>query len=335
MCYVVVGAGSEMKRREFIAVVGGAAAIWPIAARAQQMRRIGVLLVTSEDDPESQVRIAAFEGGLNKLGWSVGRNIRIDYRWYRGQTERARAAAAELLKLSPDVMFANANPAARALQELTRDVPVVFTTVTDPVGSGFVASLARPGGNVTGFTNQPVEGAKFVDLLTQIAPGVKRVSVMVGNSSSSDAIFLSAEEAAPKFSVETTKLVVSDSSIIEPALEALGNDRHGGLIIPGDTVTSSNRQRIVELATARRIPSVYGFKFFVTVGGLLSYGIDVTGQFLDATSYIDRILRGEKPADLPVQQPTKFSLAINLKTASRLGLTVPPILLAAADDVIE
>ncbi|WP_426423963.1 ABC transporter substrate-binding protein [Bradyrhizobium genosp. A] len=324
-----------MKRREFIAVVGGVAAIWPIAARAQQMRRIGVLLVTSEDDPESQARIAAFENGLGKLGWSVGRNVRIDYRWYQGQTGRARAAAAELLKLSPDVMLANANTATQALHELTRDVPVVFTTVTDPVGSGFVASLARPGGNITGFTNQPVEGAKFVDLLKQIAPGVKRVSVMVGYSSSSDAIFLSAEKAAPKFSVETTKVVVRDPSIIEPALAALGSEPDGGLIIPGDTITASNRQRIVDFATAHRIPSVYGFKFFATAGGLLSYGIDVTGQFLHATSYIDRILRGEKPADLPVQQPTKFSLVINLKTAGTLGLTVPPTLLAAADEVIE
>ncbi|WMT79195.1 ABC transporter substrate-binding protein [Bradyrhizobium sp. Ash2021] len=299
------------------------------------MRRIGVLLVTSEDDPESRVRIAAFEKGLSKLGWSVGRNVRIDYRWYRGQTERARTAAAELLELSPDVMFANANPATRALQELTRDVPVVFTTVTDPVGSGFIGSLAHPGGNITGFTNQPVEGAKFVDLLKQIAPGVKRVSVMVGNSTSSDDIALSAEKAAPTFSVEITKVVVRDPSVIEPVLTALGSDPNSGLIIPGDTVTSSNRQRIVELATAHRIPSIYGFKFFATAGGLLSYGIDVTGQFLDATSYIDRILRGEKPADLPVQQPTKFSLVINLKTAKMLGLTVPPTLLAAADEVIE
>lgn len=323
-----------MKRRQFIAAIGGAAT-WPIAVRAQQMRRIGVLLVTSEDDPESQARIAVFENGLSKLGWSVGRNVRIDYRWYQGETERARAAAAELLKLSPDVMLANANTATRALQELTSDVPVVFTTVTDPVGSGFVASLARPGGNITGFTNQPVEGAKFVDLLKQIAPGVKRVSVMIGNASSSDAIFLSAEQAAPKFSVETTKVVVRAPSVIEPALAAIAADPHGGLIIPGDTITASNRQRIVEFAAAHRIPSVYGFKFFVTAGGLLSYGIDVTGQFLDATSYIDRILRGKKPADLPVQQPTKFSLVVNLKAARTLGLTVPPTLLAAADEVIE
>jgi putative tryptophan/tyrosine transport system substrate-binding protein len=174
-----------------------------------------------------------------------------------------------------------------------------------------------------------------VELLKQIAPGVKRVSVMVGNSSSSDAISLSAEKAAPKFFVETTKVVVRDPSVIEPVLTALGNDPNGGLIIPGDTVTSSNRQLIIKLTAAHRIPSVYGFKFFATAGGLLSYGIDVTGQFLDATSYIDRILRGEKPADLPVQQPTKFSLVINLKTARALGLTVPPTLLATADEVIE
>jgi putative ABC transport system substrate-binding protein len=322
-----------MKRREFITVIGAAAATWPITARAQQMRRIGVLLVTSEDDPESQARISAFQKGLSKLGWDVGRNVIIDYRWYQGQTGRARTAAAELLKLSPDVMLANANTAAQALLELTRTVPVVFTTVTDPVGSGFIESLARPGGNVTGFANQPVEGEKFLDLLKQIAPGVKRVVMMVGNSPSSDAIALSAEKVAPRFSVEITKVVVRDPSVIEPVLAALGNDPSGGLIVPGDTITASNRQLVVKLAAG--VPSVYGFKFFATAGGLLSYGIDVTGQFLNATSYIDRILRGEKPGDLPVQQPTKFSLVINLKAANTLGLTVPPTLLAAADEVIE
>jgi putative tryptophan/tyrosine transport system substrate-binding protein len=323
-----------MKRRDFIAGMG-AAALWPSIARAQQMRRIGVLLVTSEDDQESHARIAAIEESLSKLGWSVGRNVRIDYRWYRGQPELARIASAELLKLSPDVMLANANTATGALQELTRDVPVVFTTVTDPVGSGFVKTLARPGGNITGFTNQPVEGAKFLELLKQIAPDVKRVSVMVGDCAACDALALSAEKAASKLSVETTKVVVRDPSIIEPVLTALGTDPNCGLIIPGDTVTASNRQLIVALAASHRIPSVYGFKFFVTAGGLLSYGIDVTDQFRDATSYIDRILRGEKPADLPVQQPTKFSLVINLKTAKALGLTVPPTLLATADEVIE
>lgn len=322
-----------MKRREFITIIGAAAATWPITARAQQMRRIGVLLVTSEDDPESQARISAFQKGLSKLGWDVGRNVIIDYRWYQGQTGRARTAAAELLKLSPDVMLANANTAAQALLELTRTVPVVFTTVTDPVGSGFIESLARPGGNVTGFANQPVEGEKFLDLLKQIAPGVKRVVMMVGNSPSSDAIALSAEKVAPRFSVEITKVVVRDPSVIEPVLAALGNDPSGGLIVPGDTITASNRQLVVKLAAG--VPSVYGFKFFATAGGLLSYGIDVTGQFLNATSYIDRILRGEKPGDLPVQQPTKFSLVINLKAANTLGLTVPPTLLAAADEVIE
>jgi putative ABC transport system substrate-binding protein len=324
-----------MKRRQFLGLIGGAAAIWTVAAPAQQMRRIGVLLVTSEEDPESQARIAALEKALSEREWMVGRNVLIDYRWYGGQTQRARNAAAELLKLSPDVMLANANPATQALKELTGEVPVVFTTVTDPVGSGFIESLARPGQNITGFTNQPVEGAKFVHLLKQIAPGVKRVTAMVGYSSSSDEIALSAERAASKFSVETTKVVVHDASIIEPVLKALGNDPHGGLIIPGDTVTSSNRQLIVKLVAAHRIPSVYGFRFFVTAGGLLSYGIDVTGQFVDATSYIDRILRGEKPAGLPVQQPTKYSLVINLKAAKALDLVVPPALLATADEVIE
>jgi putative tryptophan/tyrosine transport system substrate-binding protein len=323
-----------MKRREFIALVG-AAASWPLVAHAQQMRRIGVLLNTSENDAESHTRAAALEEGLKKRGWIVGRNISIDYRWYGGRLDYARAAAAELLKLSPDLVLANANSATQALKEIDRDVPVVFTVVTDPVGSGFVESLARPGGNITGFANQPVEGAKFVDLLKQIAPGVQRVSVMVGNSPSGDALYLSAEQAAPKVSIETTKVVVREPSIIEPALTALGNSSNPGLIIPGDTVTASYRELIVKLAAAHRIPAVYGFKFFATAGGLLSYGIDVTGQFLEATSYIDRILRGEKPADLPVQQPTKFSLVINLKTAKALGLTVPSTLLATADEVIE
>jgi ABC-type uncharacterized transport system substrate-binding protein len=325
-----------MKRREFFfAVAGGASAIWPVAARAQQMRRIGVLLVTTENDPESHMRAAALEEGLRRLGWIVGRNISVDYRWYGGRLDYARAAAAELLKFSPDMILANANTAAQALQEINRDVPIVFTVVTDPVGSGFVKSLALPGGNMTGFANQPVEGAKFVDLLKQIAPGVKRASVLVGNSPSSDALYLSAEQAGPTFSVETTKVVVREPSIIEPVLTALGNSPNAGLIIPGDTITASYRDLIVKLTAAHRIPSVYGFKFFATAGGLLSYGIDVTGQFIEATSYIDRILRGEKPADLPVQQPTKYSLVINLKTAKALGLPVPPMLLAAADDVIE
>lgn len=324
-----------MKRRDFVTLLAGAAASLPFAAHAQQMRRLGVLLVTSENDAESNTRAAALEEALRKLGWIVGRNISIDYRWYGGRLDYARAAAAELLKLSPDIMLANANTAAQALQEINRDVPVVFTTVTDPVGSGFVKSLALPGGNMTGFTNQPVEGAKFVDLLKQIAPGVQHVSVMVGDCSSCDALYLSAEQAAPKVLVETTKVVVREPSIIEPVLTALGNTSNPGLIIPGDTITASYRELVVKLAAAHRIPSVYGFKFFATAGGLLSYGVDVTGQFVQAASYIDRILRGEKPADLPVQQPTKFSLVINLKTANALGLVVPPTLLAIADEVIE
>lgn len=324
-----------MRRREFFSLLGGVAATMPIAAYAQQMRRIGVLLVTSEKDAESLVRIAMFEDGLSKLGWTVGRNIKIDYRWYGGETARARAAAAELLALSPDVMVANANPATRVLQEATREVPIVFTVVTDPVGTGFVESLARPGGNITGFTNQPVEGAKFVELLKEVAPDVKRAWVMVGNSPSSDALFLSAERAASKFMVETTKIVVGDPSVLEPVLTAMGNYPNSGLIIPGDTVTSSHRQRIINMATLHRIPSVYGFRFFAAAGGLLSYGIDISGQFFEATRYVDRILRGEKPADLPVQQPTKFALVINLQTAKALGLTIPPTVLARADEVIE
>jgi putative tryptophan/tyrosine transport system substrate-binding protein len=325
-----------MKRRDFIGLVGGAAAAsWPLAAPAQQTRRVGVLLNTSENDDESKARILAFQASLEKQGWIIGRNIQVDYRWYRGETERAQLAAAELLALAPDVIVANANTATGVLQALTQTVPIVFVVVQDPVRSNYVQSLAKPGGNITGFANQPVEGAKFVELLKEFAPEVKHVSVMTGYSPSADALYSSAQTAAEKLSISTTRIVVREPSVIEPALTVLRENPHGGLIIPGDTVTSTNRQLIIKLAAAYLIPAVYGFRFFAVDGGLASYGIDIIEQFQQAAGYVDRILKGEKPADLPVQQPTRFTLVINLKAAKALGLTVPPSMLTRADEVIE
>jgi putative ABC transport system substrate-binding protein len=325
-----------MKRRDFIGLVGGAAAAsWPLAAPAQQTRRVGVLLNTSENDAESRARILAFQASLEKQGWIIGRNIQVDYRWYRGETERAQLAAAELLALAPDVIVANANTATGVLQALTQTVPIVFVVVQDPVRSNYVQSLAKPGGNITGFANQPVEGAKFVELLKELAPEVEHVSVMTGYSPSADALYSSAQAAAEKLAVSMTRIVVREPSVIEPALTVLRENPHGGLIIPGDTVTSTNRQLIIKLAAAYLIPAVYGFRFFAVDGGLASYGIDIIEQFRQAAGYVDRILKGEKPADLPVQQPTRFALVINLEAARALGLTVPPGMFTRADEVIE
>ena len=324
-----------MQRREFVTLVGGAAAAWPLAARAEQMQRVGVLLNTSENDRESLARIAVLEESLVRLGWTVGRNIRIDYRWYGGDRERARTGAAELLALSPDAVVANANAATSAFHLASRSVPIVFTVVTDPVGEGFVQNLARPGGNITGFTNQPTEGAKFLELLKEIAPGVKRVSFMTGNTLISAAIYQSAETAAPKLTLEILKIVVRDFTDIEPVLTVLAKSRDGGLIIAGDAITSTHREQVIRLASQYRIPAVYGFQFFAREGGLLSYGIDIIDQFRQVAGYVDRILRGAKPAELPVQQPTRFEMVINLKTAKALGVTIPQSVLLRADRVIE
>ncbi len=325
-----------MRRREFIGLVGAAAAAsWPLAARAQQTRRVGVLLNTSENDAESKARILAFQASLEKRGWIIGRNIQVDYRWYRGETERAQLAAAELLALVPDVIVANANTATGVLQALNKTVPIVFVGVQDPVGSNLVQSLAKPGGNITGFANQSVEGAKFVELLREFAPEVKHVSLMTGFSASSDALYSSAQAAAEKLSIATTRIVVREPSVIEPALTVVRESPQGGLIIPGDPITTANRQLIIKLAAAYRIPAVYGFKFFAVDGGLASYGIDIIEQHQQAAGYVDRILKGEKPADLPVQYPTRFTLVINLTAAKALGLAPSATLLARADEVID
>jgi putative tryptophan/tyrosine transport system substrate-binding protein len=329
-----------MKRRTFISLLSGAAA-WPLAAHAQQserMRRIGVLIVFSENDPSSQRRVAAFQQGLAKLGWTVGRNLQIEYRWAISDDETARAATTELLALAPDVILANATTAVAASQRATRAVPIVFTGVSEPVAQGFVASLTHPGGNITGFTNlEPSVGAKWLELLKEIAPGVTRVGVMF-KPALSHAIPLfqdSLKLAAPKFGVELIEAPVHDSAAIEVVLTGLGREPGGGLILLPDTFLASHLKLIVEMAARQQLPAIYPFRYFVGAGGLVSYGPDVDDQFRQAAGYVDRILRGEKPGDLPVQQPTKFEMVINLKTAKALGLTVPDKLLVAADEVIE
>jgi putative ABC transport system substrate-binding protein len=330
-----------MKRREFISLLGGAAAAWPLAARAQQsdrVRRIGVLMNTSDSDPESQVRIAAFQQGMEKLGWTIGRNIQIDYRWGIGDVERTRAAAAELLRLAPDVILSNATTATAVLQQATRTIPIVFVVVSEPVALGFVESLARPGGNMTGFAYlEPSLGAKWLELLKEIAPRITRVAIIYNPKTAPNAALFSrsAEMAAKRFAIDPITISLDEASGIEPIMTSVGREPGHGLIFPPDTFSTVHRKLIVELAARHQLPAIYFQRPFTSEGGLVSYGADIPDLFRRAASYLDRILRGEKPADLPVQQPTKFELVINLKTAKALGLDVPPMLLALADEVIE
>jgi putative tryptophan/tyrosine transport system substrate-binding protein len=329
-----------VKRREFITLLGGVAATWPLAARGQQgerVRRIGVLMLYPENDPEAQVRSVAFKQALEHLGWTVGRNIQIDYIWGEGDNEWARAAAAELLRRAPDVILANGSSAVRPMQQATRTVPIVFIGGADPVGDGFVKSLAHPGGNLTGFTVlEESIGAKLLELLKEIAPTAVRIAVMINPDSPSHLrLFNSAADAAKRFDVEVIKTPVRDVADIEAALTQLGRNPAQGLIVPPDPSTNTHRKLIVELAARYRIPTIYALRAAIIEGGLISYGVDIPDLFRQAAVYADRILRGEKPADLPVQQPTKYELVINLKTAKALGLEVPPTLLARADEVIE
>ena len=328
-------------RRNFITLLGGLAAAWPLAACAQQLdriRRIGVLMVLTENDPQSRARATAFQQGLEKLGWKVGRNLAIDYQWGVSSPERARAAAAELLSLAPDLIVANAVSALRGAQQETRTVPIVFTGVSEPVAQGFVASLARPGGNTTGFTNlEPSVGGKWVELLKEIAPDVTRVAAVFNPRSTSTAaqFVRSAEGAGARLGLETLEAHVHEFADINGVLARLGQEPGAGLIFPPDSFTGFHHKSIVELADRYRLAAIYPFRYFAVAGGLVSYGPDVTDQFRRSVMYVDRILRGEMPGDLPVQQPTKFEFVINLKTAKALGLTVPDNLLVAADEVIE
>jgi putative ABC transport system substrate-binding protein len=331
---------SDMRRREFIALVGGAACAWPLAARAQQperIRRIGVLHSLAAGDPEGQARLTAFVQGLQELGWTDGRNVRIDYRWTAGDAERARRYAAELVALAPDVILAHGGGVVPSLLQATRTVPIVFTQTPDPVGAGFVNSLARPGGNVTGFTIFEYGiSAKWLELLKEIAPRVTRAAVIRDAAlASGTGQWGALQSVAPSFGVELSPVNMLDAGEIERAVAAFARSPNGGVILTGSTLAVIHRDLIVTLAARYKLPAVYYQRYFVTGGGLVSYGPDPIDPHRRAAGYVDRILKGEKPADLPVQAPTKYELAINLKTAKALGLEVPPTLLARADEVIE
>jgi putative tryptophan/tyrosine transport system substrate-binding protein len=327
-----------MRRREFISLLGGVAAAWPLAARAQQserMRRIGVLMNTVSDDAEGQARLAAFHQGLQQLGWTVGHNVRIDYRWGGDDAERIRRGAAELVALGSDVILASGTPSVAALRQATDRIPVVFAQVGDPVGAGFVESLGRPAGNITGFAAQEFGvSPKWLELLKEVAPGVTRVAVL--RDLTVGIAYLAAIQAvAPALGVELTPIGIRDAGEVERAVTAFARGSTDGMIVTPSTLHLANRELIATVAARHRLPAVYGFRYHVTVGGLLSYGPNSVDLFRRAAGYVDRILKGEKPADLPVQAPTKYELVINLKTAKALGLTVPPSLLARADEVIE
>ena len=330
-----------MRRREFITLVGGAAAAWPLAARAQRrehMRRIGVLMNVPSDNSEGMARLAAFLQGLQELGWTVGRNVQIDYRWGSPDADRIRKDAAELLVLAPDVILSSATPTVGALQQATRTVPIVFALVADPVGAGFVETLARPGGNITGFSAAIEYGTsgKWLELLKEIAPHVTRAAILrdpelglgIGQLAALQAV------AAP-LRVELTPIGVREAGEIERSITTFARLPNGGMIVTASTPALVHRELITMLAARHRLPAVYAFRYFVTVGGLMSYGVESVDPFRRAAGYVDRILKGEKPADLPVQAPTKYELVINLKTAKAIGITVPAALLARADEVIE
>ena len=326
-------------RRKFIALIGGAAA-WPLAARAQQgepMRRIGALMSTAADDPEGQARIAAFQQGVQQFGWTIGRNVRIDSRWPVGDSGRTRRYAAELVALAPDVILATGSAAAAPLLQATRTVPVVFVIVPDPVGAGFVNSLARPGGNATGFIQfeYGISG-KWLELLKQIAPGVTRAAILRDPAISAGiGQFGAIQAVAPSLGVEASPINVRAADEIERAVADFARAPNGGLIITGSALAIFHRHLIIALAAKHRLPAVYFQRTLVADGGLISYGADVLDQYRRAASYVARILKGEKPADLPVQTPTKYELVINLKTAKALSLEIPSSVLARADEVIE
>ena len=329
-----------MRRREFITLLGGAAAGRPLAARAQQrerVRRVGVLMNTAADDPIGQTRIAAFVQGLQQLGWGVGRNVEIDSRWAGGDADRIRRYAVELVALAPDVIVATGSATVGPLQRATRSVPIVFVTTVDPVGGGFVESLARPGTNATGFTafEYGLSG-KWLELPKQIAPRVTSVGVIRDPEIAAGAgQFGAIQSVAPSFGVELRPIGLRDASEIERAITAFARSANGGLIVTPSALTLVNRAAIIALAARHKLPAIYSDRHWVTAGGLVSYGPDRIDQYRQAATYIDRILKGEKPADLPVQAPTKYELLINLKAARALGLEIPSSVLALANEVIE
>jgi putative tryptophan/tyrosine transport system substrate-binding protein len=326
-----------MRRRVFIKVLAGSAAAWPLLARAQQserIRRIGVLMPFPKDSPEGLARIAAFVKEMQRLGWADGRNLQIEYRWDAGDL---RKVATELVALSPEVILGSSTPAVAALQQATRTVPIVFTQVADPVSAGFIVSLAKPGGNMTGFTNFDYDiGAKWLELLKEIAPHVTRVGVIRDPTITSGiGQFVAVQSMARTFRVEVSALGGRDAKDIEKTVAEFARGSNCGLIVVATPLASNNRNLIISLAARHRLPAVYPFRSYVADGGLTSYGSDSIDPHRQAAEYVDRILKGEKPADLPVQAATKFELVINLKTAQALGLTVPPLLLSRANAVIE
>jgi putative tryptophan/tyrosine transport system substrate-binding protein len=330
-----------MTRRQFITLLGGAAVAWPLAGRAQQserMRRLGILMVGAESDPQYQADVAVFREGLQKLGWVDGQNIRIEVRWAGFDAETMRRYAKELIALQPDLILSNDTPTTATLLQQTRSVPIVFATVADPVGSGFVASFARPGGNATGFAVYEASlGGKWLELLKETVPSVSRVVVIFNPATApfAENHLKSLNNAAPSFGVEARVAHVSDVSELETVVATHAREPNSGLIVLNEDFMIAHRVEIISLAARYRLPAVYPFRFFAELGGLISYGVNLNDNFRRAVPYADRILRGAKPSELPVQAPVKFELVINLTTAKALGLTVPPTLLGRADEVIE
>ena len=329
-----------MKRREFITIFGSAAVTWPIAARAQQpeqMRRIGVLMNVAADDPEGPSRLAVFQQALQQLGWSEGHNVRIDIRFGANDVDRDRTYATELVALAPDVILAGGTLGVSALQRVTHTIPIVFVGVSDPVGAGLVDTLARPGGNVTGFMLfEYSSSGKWLELLKEIMPRLTRAAVLRDSANPAGiAQFGAVQAAAQSLGVEMNPIGIRDAGEIERAVAAFARSANGGLIVTPGASDFVHRDLIIALAARHKLPAVYGFRFDVTGGGLISYGVDHVDQFRHAAAYVDRILKGEKPADLPVQAPTKYELWVNLKTSKALGLMVPQSILARADGVIE
>jgi ABC-type uncharacterized transport system substrate-binding protein len=329
-----------MNRRAFISALGGAAAssfLWPLAARAQspQTRRVAMLIGYAEDDPETKERLAAFQQGLAKRGWLEGRNLRLDYRFAAGSPDSYQAFAKQLVALQPDVIIAHTTRVTEAVQRETHSIPIVFVNVSDPIGSGFITSLARPGGNLTGVLQYEAGiVGKWLSMLKEISPRLARVGLLANPRTTAYDYFLhSAQVIAPSIAVAMVPCPIETPADIERAIEGLAPD--GGVLVPPDASTVARRDLIIALTARHRLPSVYAFHFMVAAGGLMSYGTDQANMFRQAAFYVDRILRGDNPADLPVQSPTRFETAINLNTAKALGLTVPPGLLVAADEVIE
>jgi putative ABC transport system substrate-binding protein len=328
-----------MRRREFITALGGAVAAWPLAARAQQperMRHIGVLLSTHEGDPARRAQLTAFVQRLAELGWADGHNARVDVRWTGGSIEAARKSAAEMVALASEAIITDTSYNVAAVQQVTRTVPIVFGGVIDPVGAGLVNSLVRPGGNTTGFTAfEYAIGAKWLELLKEVAPRITRAAVLRDAATAAGIGQFAAIQATAPFGIELSAVGLHDADGIEPAVAAFASDVNGGLVVTAASFGANHPDVIPTLAVRHKLPAVYPFRYFVNAGGLMSYGSDLASQFRSAAQYVDRILKGAKPADLPVQASTKYELVINLRAAKAIGIDVPATLLARADEVIE